>query len=713
MRNATTKIRHSSELGTLYPEKGSAKRYFHVVMDEVRIKDLASASGQLAEFDAFEFIVDVPTAAASMKVSGKEIKGVMAPKMHTHVVSDITGLSGELDKKLDKKGGTISGDLSVMGDTYLRRLHLEEFLEVPEYRYNRIETVVGDKWSAPGGGIVELVSPENRTLVVKLEEGETSTLRENDLCMGIFLNSAMDASSSNTVDSDDSFGNRTYAGFTTCYFRLTECLDRDTYAEWRYELREGYPYHPQAAMQFVAFGNTTDKECRTSRYETRTYLRFLTGMDDWTIRTENIAAQFGDLSNLKAHGLDMSGYSAYLKNIYLTGFLSDKSGDSWFDPAKPDAGTDFDELMQTISSTLETLGRINSDEYVSPVEKSFLKERLQDIRTEYEQLRANALRLLSVFRYRSTNGKFLMVHGKRRAVRLLADEWTPYEDAYQRAVAAIGKYTQPEPEFIPIGDDFADIEAYYTARRTIGALLDEAAKSDNSDLEYLRENFQDISTEIEAGSGVVLSGFVGVKDDTDKKVVAGMAGCALKGAPASKHGKLMFFAGADGIENAATAATRIYEDGHVEMASGIFSGYSKVQFKYFTDEGTDYNASTRKYTLNRNFNLIANGADFGSYIVWLNLPVSSEYIGSVVNLYDCPIRTRSSPSLVLAADDTQSGIVTTLKKDAYGMGYLPVPRIETYGGLLQLLAVPSPYSSAKCMWHVTYQMMSEFRIYEE
>lgn len=439
----------------------------------------------------------------------------------------------------------------------------------------------------------------------------------------------------------------------------------------------------------------------------------------------------------------MTGYSAYLKNIYLTGFLSDKSGDSWFDsatgdmqlfnrttgygvsfrngilrfgridPAKPDTGTDFDELMQTISSTLETLGRINSDEYVSPVEKSFLKERLQDIRTEYEQLRTNALRLLSVFRYRSVNGKTLMVYGKRRAVRLLADEWTPYEDAYQRAVATIGKYTQSEPEFIPIEADFADIEAYYTARRTIGALLDEAAKNDNGDLEYLRENFQDISTEIDAGSGVVLSGFVGVKDDTDKKVVAGMAGCALKGAPTSKHGKLMFFAGADGIENAATAATRIYEDGHVEMASGIFSGYSKVQFKYFTDEGTDYNASTRKYTLNRNFNLIANGADFGSFIVWLNLPVSAEYIGSVVNLYDCPIRTRSSPNIVLAADDTQSGIVTTLKKDAYGMGYLPVPRIETYGGLLQLLAVPSPYSSVKCMWHVTYQMMSEFRIYEE
>ena len=49
-------------------------------MDDIRIKDLTSAAGQLDEFDKFEFIVDVPSAEASMKVSGKEIKGVMAPK---------------------------------------------------------------------------------------------------------------------------------------------------------------------------------------------------------------------------------------------------------------------------------------------------------------------------------------------------------------------------------------------------------------------------------------------------------------------------------------------------------------------------------------------------------------------------------------------------------------------------------------------------------
>ena len=707
-------------------------------MDDIRIKDLTSAAGQLNEFDNFEFIVDVPSAEASMKVSGKDVKSVMSPKQHTHSLSDVSGLTGELEKKLDKKGGTITGDLSVMGDTYLRRLHLEEFLEVPEYRYNRVETLVGDKWSAPGCGIVAAVAAETCTLTVKLEDGEVGTLRENDLCMGIFLNTATDSETDDTVDSDDSFGNRTYAGFTTCYFRLTECLDPANYSEWRYELRDGYFVHPQVAMHFVAFGNTSDPERQASRYETRTYMRFLVGMNDWTIRTENIAAQFGDLSNLAAHGLDMTGYSAYLKNIYLTGFLSDRTGDSWFnsatgemqlfnrttgygvsfrdgvlhvgriDPAKPDSGTDFETLLQSISETQEVLRQINSDACVSPVEKSFLRERGQDIRNEYEQLRAEALARISTTGYRFIGNKALTVNGQRRIVRLLNDDWTPYEEAFLAAIAAIERYTQAEPEFIPIGEDFAALERYYDARRKIAGVLDSATKT-ASDLEYLRENFRDISTEIDGTSGVVLSGFMGVKDESNVKVVAGMAGSVVDGTVSDKHGKLMLFAGADGIRNAATAATRIYEDGHMEVGSGIFSGYSKVLFKRLDEEGTLYDSTTRKYTVDRNFNLIILGKRYAEYLFWLDLPSSSDFIGCVLNIYDSPMRTYSSANLVIAADDTESGIYSTLKKGAFG--FEPVARIETYGGILQLLAVPSTYAN-KCMWHVTYQHMTEFKIYE-
>ena len=189
-----------------------------------------------------------------------------------------------------------------------------------------------------------------------------------------------------------------------------------------------------------------------------------------------------------------------------------------------------------------------------------------------------------------------------------------------------------------------------------------------------------------------------------------MAGCSMSGVNESAHGKLMFFAGADGIRNAATANTRIYEDGHLEIGSGIFSGYSKVRFKSFDEPGTDFNSTTGKYTINRNFNLIANGMRVvgNGYQIWLNLPASADYIGSVVNIYDCPIRTRSSANLILAVDDPQSGLFSSLKKDAFG--FTSTPRIETYGGILQLLAVPSVYSG-KCFWHVTYQYMSEFKVY--
>ena len=300
-------------------------------MSEIRIKELASAAGQLDKFDEFEFIVDVPAVEASMKIKGSELQERVAPKAHTHPMESVQGLTSALEKKLDKTGGVVSGNLSVEGNTYMRNLRLEEFLEVPEFRYNRVETTVGDQWSAPGAGIIELVDRETCRLVIKLESGEVSSLRQNDLCMGIFKNSEVGNYTEPTTDSDDSFGIRTFAGFTTCYFKLVECLNTSTYGEWRYELREGFPYHPAEAMNIVAFGNTTDTTRQTSRYSTRTYERYLVGMSDWRIRLRNIAAQFGDLSNLSAHGLNMRGYSAYLKNIYLQGYISDALGDSWFD----------------------------------------------------------------------------------------------------------------------------------------------------------------------------------------------------------------------------------------------------------------------------------------------------------------------------------------------------------------------------------------------
>ena len=40
-----------------------------------------------------------------------------------------------------------------------------------------------------------------------------------------------------------------------------------------------------------------------------------------------IAMQLGDLSNLKLFGIDMTGHSAYLRNIYMTGTIKQLSND--------------------------------------------------------------------------------------------------------------------------------------------------------------------------------------------------------------------------------------------------------------------------------------------------------------------------------------------------------------------------------------------------
>lgn len=206
----------------------------------------------------------------------------------------------------------------------MQSLKLRGFLEVPELRYNRVDITMGDTWFAPSAGIIESVDTEAKTITLKLEEGEIGSPRVGDICMGIFHSS--ESSDNATEDYDDSKGNRRFAGFATCYFRITEVLDTTTYKTFKYQLRPvsaAYPkqYHPAPSMTFVGYGSFSNEARQTSRYETRTYQRYLKGVSDWEFISSNIAAQYGDLSNLSVFGIDMKGYSAYLNNIYMSGVI--------------------------------------------------------------------------------------------------------------------------------------------------------------------------------------------------------------------------------------------------------------------------------------------------------------------------------------------------------------------------------------------------------
>ena len=218
----------------------------------------------------------------------------------------------------------VGGFINEKGAGELESLFIRRFLEVPELRYNRVGISVGDDWSAPGAGVIESVDKDQKLVTLKLEEGEIGAVAVGDICMGIFHD--FDPSNNATADSDDGRGNFSFAGFATVYFRITEVLG-DRNEQFRYELRPlsatfTKQIDPMESMTFVAYGSFTNPARQSSRYSTRTYQRYLRNVSDWEFTAENIAAQFGDLTNLSVFGIQMSGYSAYLDNIYLQGMIS-------------------------------------------------------------------------------------------------------------------------------------------------------------------------------------------------------------------------------------------------------------------------------------------------------------------------------------------------------------------------------------------------------
>lgn len=228
-------------------------------------------------------------------------------------------------------GGKIYGD----GAAQLDSLTLRSFLEVPELRFNRVSIQVGNRWRAPGGGIIDHVVVDcdengnelySGTAYLHLEEGEIGKVYEDDICQGIW-HDGINPSENAADDYDDSKGNFKFSGFYTAYFRIDRVLSVNggTNNAFHYSLRNDGKWklfkHPANMMHFVCYGNFSNADRQQSRYSTLTYERYLTEVNTWEFSESNIAAQFGDLSNLSVFGLKMDGYSAYLKNIYMSGTI--------------------------------------------------------------------------------------------------------------------------------------------------------------------------------------------------------------------------------------------------------------------------------------------------------------------------------------------------------------------------------------------------------
>lgn len=221
----------------------------------------------------------------------------------------VTGMVGGSGTRLDGDGyGEMNG------------LTLREFLEVPELRFNRVDVISGELWNSVAFGLVETVDVTSQTCTLKLEENEKSGLLEGDICRGIFA----DFGEGELWEGVDHFNFLHLYGFKTVYFSVTEILvDEKGAFSFIYSLPEGGTEHPSPSMKFSVYGTfdyVSHPERMASAYSTRTYKRYLNGVNQYRIEPDkHIYAQFGLLDGLTISGQEMSGYGSYQHNSYFSG----------------------------------------------------------------------------------------------------------------------------------------------------------------------------------------------------------------------------------------------------------------------------------------------------------------------------------------------------------------------------------------------------------
>lgn len=137
------------------------------------------------------------------------------------------------------------------------------------------------------------------------------------------------------------------------------------------------------------------------------------------------------------------------------------------------------------------------------------------------------------------------------------------------------------------------------------------------------------------------------------------------------------------------------QNGYMVAKGGTFSGFLKIPFQTFK-EGAFRNAAG-EYTVSDYFNLEAKGEQFDTYLI-LNLPTDEKYIGTVLTVYDNPIKTRSSPVV-----EIKGNMYHPLNVDIYGLK--TTTTIKTgKGGVIQFLGVNRHDG---CVWYVISDGLGE------
>lgn len=204
-----------------------------------------------------------------------------------------------------------------LGAAEVQSLFSRDFISTPEFRFNRVLVTEGEWWNTNGFGDIVEVDYVNQIVTLKIEEGEFASVKEGDLCRGIYnMIGYNDENPSRTRNysvpetAADTNGFPGKAGFFTSYFWVKKLLTPYTSGKCRFEYEtmsqqvndtDTTP-HPCAHMKFAQYGNFTDVTRQSSMIMNsiggHSYTQQMEGVNTWALRPSNIASRLGYLDNL-------------------------------------------------------------------------------------------------------------------------------------------------------------------------------------------------------------------------------------------------------------------------------------------------------------------------------------------------------------------------------------------------------------------------------
>lgn len=207
------------------------------------------------------------------------------------------------------------------------------------------------------------------------------------------------------------------------------------------------------------------------------------------------------------------------------------------------------------------------------------------------------------------------------------------------------------------------------------------------------------NTKTAIDGGIVTSGTIQLAGD-DSTIKAGATG------EGTDEASVRFWAGSPKTDKE-KAPYRVLQDGSLYASKGVFSGFLQVPFQDIdvAAEFTGYDSEYRAvFVVSDHFNIRSSSGR--GYSIVLTLPYNRALDGVVLNVFDNPIKTRSSPTLWIKGETDLSGEGNIYHPDSLNsvMGFDAIKEIYcAQGGFIQFICVNGN-------WMVTSNMMPKSQI---